>query len=56
MQQQMMMQMLMSDPELSKGMQNPKIMKAMSSMMGGPSSASMAEVMKDPEVRTHEVV
>jgi suppressor of tumorigenicity protein 13 len=33
--QQMILQLLMSDPELAAGMQNPKIMKAFSSMMGG---------------------
>jgi hypothetical protein len=33
--QQLLMQMLMSDPELSAGLQNPKIMKAFTSMMGG---------------------
>ena len=33
--QDMLMQLLMSDPELSKGITNPKIMQAMSSMLGG---------------------
>ncbi len=33
--QGLIMQMLMSDPELAAGMQNPKIVKAFSSMVGG---------------------
>ncbi len=36
--QQIIMQMLMSDPELAAGMQNPKVMKAFTSMMGGDMS------------------
>lgn len=47
--QQMLMQMLMSDPELAAGMQNPKVMKAFSSMMGGGGEDS--EAMNDPEVK-----
>lgn len=36
--QQMLMQMLMSDPELAAGLQNPKIISAFTSMMGGGGS------------------
>lgn len=45
----MLKQMLMSDPELAKGMQNPKIMRAFSAMMGGGGGGA-ADAMKDPEV------
>jgi hypothetical protein len=48
--QQMLMQMLMSDPELAAGMQNPKVMKAFSGMMGGGGDPSAAE-MQDPGVK-----
>jgi len=44
--QQMLLQMLMSDPELKDGLQNPKIMAAFSSMMSGGSPSSL----NDPEV------
>lgn len=33
--QNMIMQLLMSDPELAAGLQKPKIIKAFTSMMGG---------------------
>lgn len=47
--QQMIMQLLMSDPELAAGMQNPKVMKAFGAMMGGGDAA--AAEMNDPEVK-----
>jgi len=46
--QQVLMQLLMSDPELSAGLQNPKIMKAFTGMMSGDTSAS-----SDPEVAAY---
>jgi hypothetical protein len=33
--QQMILQLLMSDPELAAGIQNPKVMKAFTAMMSG---------------------
>lgn len=33
--QQMILQLLMSDPELAAGIQNPKVMKAFTGMMSG---------------------
>ena len=39
---------LMSDPELAKGMQNPKVMAALQAMQSNPAAA--AQHMKDPEV------
>lgn len=52
--QAMLMQLLMGDPELAAGMQNPKIMKAFSSVMsgGGMQSPAFTEAMKDPEVKS----
>ena len=46
--QQVLMQLLMSDPELAAGLQNPKIMKAFTGMMSGDTSAS-----SDPEVAAY---
>ena len=45
------MQMLQSDPELAAGLQNPKIMKAFSSMMGGGGETSPE--LEDPEVKAY---
>lgn len=50
--------MLMSDPELAAGMQNPKVMEAFQKLLsepGGPASlmsnpAKLQELMSDPEV------
>jgi len=52
--QQMMMQLLMSDPELAAGLQNPKIMQAFQDVMagGGPTSPAAAAAMEDPEVKS----
>ena len=47
--QDMLMQMLMSDPELAAGLKNPKVMKAFSSMMGG--GGENTPEMQDPEVQ-----
>jgi len=52
------MQMLMSDPELAAGMQNPKVMSAFSSLLNEPGGvgglmanpAKLQELMSDPEV------
>ena len=48
--QAMLMQLLMSDPELAAGMQNPKVMKAFSGMMGGGAGGGSSD-MEDPEVK-----
>lgn len=48
--QDVLLQVLMSDPELSAGMQNPKIMRAFQSMMGG--GGTMDSSMNDPEVKS----
>jgi len=48
-----MMQMLMSDPELAAGLQNPKVISAFSEMMSGggmPNPAKIQGLMADPEV------
>ena len=52
------MQLLMSDPELAAGMQNPKVMAAFSSLLNEPGGigglmanpAKLQELMGDPEV------
>jgi hypothetical protein len=51
--QNMLMQMLMSDPDLAAGLQNPKLMSVFTSVLqgGGLNSPQMQEAMKDPEVK-----
>lgn len=51
--QQMLMQLMMSDPELAAGFQKPKIQQAFMSVMsgGGPNSPAAAKAMQDPEVK-----
>ena len=48
----MLMQLLMSDPELAAGMQNPKIISAFTSMMGGGGTPNPSDpALNDPEVK-----
>ena len=54
----MILPMLMKDPELAAGLQNPKIMAALQKVMGDPSilmggtgSPQAQELLKDPEIK-----
>jgi suppressor of tumorigenicity protein 13 len=41
---------ILGDPEIAAGLQNPKVMSALTSMMTNPDPSKITQLMMDPEV------